>query len=325
MLDQQKISMGMVRQAYGLNENDVEKTLQVLWPDSVYPVELWRRAHEKYWRDFADSNQAVYSIESPALPEIDLSAKYFHPHLCALDVMTFFRKLSLNIQASVLRKGLNSIVEESYEDVDKGFPDEREFLFSTLSRLEPVDIYEQYSPDSELFEEKILSVPVSSYHFITHIFSDTIAVDRKAAVHYWSVIRSYPLKKEVRGITHRFVNSVVKEAAQGTLSVPKAAPTQEELNAEVQPQEEENIIRVPAALWEGRPPAAVRDTMRNEYSDAVIASVLFRWCKVQKTTIGKLLLAGMLPPDKMPTDGKTFRNLTNKLLKEAESLTIINA
>lgn len=224
----------------------------------------------------------------------------------------------------VYRK-INFILEESYENVDEVFPEEREFLFSTLPQLKTVDIYEQYSPDSELFEEKILSVPVSSCHFIAHIFSDTIAVDRKAVVHYWSVIRSYPLKQEVKGITHRFVNSVIKEAAQGTLSVPKAAPTQEELNAEVQPQKEESLIRVPAALWEGRPPAAVRDTMRNEYSDAVIAYVLFRWCKVRKTTIGRLLLAGMLPPDKMPTDDKTFRNLTNKLLKEAEYLTIVKA
>jgi hypothetical protein len=78
MLDQQKISMGRVRQAYALTANEVESVIQALWPDNVFPVELWRRTHEVYWRAVADSNQAVSNIESPALPEINLSAKYFH-------------------------------------------------------------------------------------------------------------------------------------------------------------------------------------------------------------------------------------------------------
>ena len=136
MLDPQKGTMGRVRQAYDLSNNEVEDVFRVLWPDNVFPVELWRRTHEEYWRAFADSNQAVYKLENPALPEIDISAKFFHPHLCALDVMTFFRKLSLNIQANTLRERLLFILEESCEDIDVVFPEESEFLFNTLVLLD---------------------------------------------------------------------------------------------------------------------------------------------------------------------------------------------
>ena len=207
MLDQQKIPMGRVRQAYGLSVNEVESVIQTLWPYAVFPVELWRKTHEQYWRGFADSNQAVYRIESPALPEVDTAKQFFHVHLCALDVMEFFRKLSLNIQAGPLQQGLQYILDESYEDNATLFQEEREFLFKTLLRLETVDPIEQYSPSSELFEEKILSLPPSSYHFISHIFADTVLVDTIAVIR---LLRNYPLRQEVKGITHAFVAFVLK-------------------------------------------------------------------------------------------------------------------
>ena len=135
--------MGRVRQAYGLSVNEVESVIQTLWPYAVFPVEWWRKTHEQYWRGFADSNQAVYRIESPALPEVDTAKPYFHVHLCALDVMEFFRKLSLNIQAGPLQQGLQYILDESYEESADLFQEEREFLFNTLVRLEKINIFEQ--------------------------------------------------------------------------------------------------------------------------------------------------------------------------------------
>ena len=206
MLDAEKISLGRVREGYGLTGNEIEKIILALWPGNLFPMELWQRAHETYWRGFADSNQAVYKIESPALPEVDLSAKFFHVHVCALDVMAFFRKLSLNIQASTLREGFHFILEESYENIAAVFPEEREFLFSTLTRLETTDVFEQYSQSSELFEEKILTLSISNYHFISQIFSDSILVDKVAVIRF---LRNYPLLREVKGITHALVKSAL--------------------------------------------------------------------------------------------------------------------
>ena len=91
MLDQQKISLGRVRQAYRLTSNEVETVIQAMWPHAVFPAELWRRAHEAYWKDFADSNQTVYNIENPALPQPCLSDKQFHTYLFGCEIMEFFK------------------------------------------------------------------------------------------------------------------------------------------------------------------------------------------------------------------------------------------
>lgn len=190
MSDQQKISMGRVRQAYDLTANEVEQLIQSLWPDAVFPVELWNRTHETFWRAFADARQAVYKMESPTLPQLDLSLKRFQTYLLAHDIMDFFRRLSLNIHVNVLKPGLTSILEESYEDMESIFSKEREFLFNSLDRLNTENIFEQYSPDSALFEKPVCSIPVSSYHFIAHIFVDTIMVDRDSAIRH---LRHYPL------------------------------------------------------------------------------------------------------------------------------------
>ena len=288
MLDQQKISMGRVRQAYGLKGNDVEKVLQALWPNAIFPVELWRRAYETYWRAFADSNQSVYNIESPALPEINLSAKYFHPHLCAFDVQAFFRKLSLNIQSGTLREGLNYILEEAYEDIEAVFSEEREFLFNTLAQLEKTDGFEQYSPDSELFEEKILSVPVSSYHFIAHIFTDTMLVDRAAAIKF---LRDYPLRREVKGITRTIVASILNIPVS---EVPTAFEKETPLVAleTTMPSEKPQApLSVPTALWKGKTKEHICAVLREKGWDKLeIAHVLFHKRELTgQRAIGKLL------------------------------------
>ena len=98
---------------------------------------------------------------------------------------------------------MDVILEESFEDTASVFPKEREFLFSGLERLKTEDIFEQYSPDSPLFEKPIFSMPASSYHFIAHIFTDTIMVDRDAAIRQ---LRHYPLRREVKGITRALWN-----------------------------------------------------------------------------------------------------------------------
>ena len=135
MLDQQKISLGRVRQAYWLTSNEVETVIQAMWPHAVFPAELWRRAHEAYWKDFADSNQTVYNIESPTLPQPCLSDKRIHTYLFGCDIMDFFKKLSWNIHANALELGLKYILEETYDEIDNVFPEEREFLFHTLKNL----------------------------------------------------------------------------------------------------------------------------------------------------------------------------------------------
>lgn len=314
MVDQQKISLGRVRQAYGLNANEVESVIQALWPrGAVFPLDLWRKADATFWRAFADSNQAVYKIESPALPETDPDyTKYFHTSLFSLDIETFFRKLSMNIHSHALYEGLKYILEESYEEIDTIFPEERDFLFSTLRRLEETDVSTQYEPSNELFEEKIVSIPCSSYHFIVSIFPCTILVDTIAVIRH---LRHYPLRQEVKGITRRLVHSILRDLDRETAAASEAPPARTEPEAEA--PERKRSLAVPAALWEGKPPAAVRDAMKADFAAPVIAYVLLNWCGVSKTQTGRLL------SEKQYEDEKSYRNVAGGLLEKAARLTII--
>ena len=323
MLDQQKISVGRVRQAYALTANEVERLIQALWPDAVFPVELWYRTHKTFWRPFTDSNQTVYKLQSPSLPKVCLSCKSFQTNLCALDIQDFFRRLSLNIHANALKQGLSYILEESYEDTDSVFPEERVFLFNSLHRLETEDFFDQYSPDSALFEKPVCSIPVSSYHFIAHIFVDTIMVDRDSAIRH---LRHYPLRREVKGITRALVESVLRAAPSESAVADKAAvlPT-----CERSPQDGKLVFYVPGAIWEGRPDTAVRDAMKEKYPLAVIAYVLLYWCGPQKSEAGhkapqgRKTHVGRLLAEKEYKDEKSYRNLMDMLLKEADAYSIL--
>lgn len=325
MSDQQKISVGQVRQAYDLSANEVERLIQALWSDAVFPMELWHRTHETFWRPFTDSNKTLYKMESPTLPQVNLSLKRFQTDLFAHDIMEFFRKLSLSIHAHALKQGLTYILEESYENTDSVFPEEREFLFSSLNRLETEDFFEQYSRDSELFEKPIFSIPVSSSHFIAHIFANTIMVDRDAAIRY---LRHYPLSREVKGITRALVESVLRAASPESAVTDKAAivPTCERSS-----QDGKLVFRIPGAIWEGRPDTAVRDAMKETYPLAVIAYVLLYWCGPQKSQTshknpqGRKTHVGRLLAEKEYRDEKSYRNLVDMFLKEADAYSILKA
>lgn len=324
MSDQQKISVGRVRQAYTLTANEVEQLIQALWPDAVFPVELWHRTHESFWRAFADARQVACKVESPTLPQADLSLKKFQTYLFAHDIMDFFRGLSLNIHVNALKQGLTFILEESYEDTASIFPKEREFLFNSLDRLNIENIFEQYSPDSVLFEKPLFSIPVSSYHFIAHIFADTIMVDRDAAIRH---LRLYPLRREVKGITRALVQSVLRAAPpESAVADIPVTPM-----CERSPQDGKLVFRIPGALWEGRPDTAVRDAMKEKYPLAVIAYVLLYWCGFQKsetghkTPQGRKTHVGRLLAEKEYRDEKSYRNLMDMLLKEVDTYSILKA
>ena len=97
------------------------------------------------------------------------------------------------------------------------------------------------------------------------------------------------------------------------------------------PQDEKLVFRIPGAFWEGRPDAAVRDAMKEKYPLSVIAYVLLYWCGPQKSETshkspqGRKTHVGRLLAGKEYRDDKSYRNLMDMLLKEAETYTIIKA
>jgi len=325
MFVQQKIAIAKVRLAYGLNDYEVERLLAAMWPQYVSPLGLWRDAYEKIWSGFAVGKASLYRLDNPSFPETDVAKeKYFFPHIHALDVLDFFSKLTPLIQVNAVREGLKYIFAVTYEnDIDETLQEEVSFLINRLSLVEKnADWqYSKFIPADEfisLMQEKVLSVPPTSYGFITRIFPDTILVDTVAAIRQLHAFH-YPLRREVKGIDRDLVHSVTNAPAQESPDVSETVAAPAETAAETQPQDQKPIIRVPASLWEGRPGAAVRDAMKADYRLSIIAYVLLNWCEVSKTQVGRVL------SEREYKENKSYRNFVDDLLKEAAAYTIIKS
>ena len=308
---------GQYKAARGNHTHDISRC-HGIWSASTI---LRILEDERYTGVYVIGKRAVLEVGG-SVPDPDAGIQTY---LLGFDVMEFFRRISTVVPLDSLRYGLDVILEESFEDTASVFPKEREFLFSSLERLKTEDIFEQYSPDSPLCEEPIFSIPASSYHFIAHIFADTIMVDRDVAIRY---LRYYPLRREVKGITRALVEAVLRTAPPESSVADKAAAVP---LCERSPQDEKLVFRIPGAFWKGRPDAAVRDAMKEKYPLAVIAHVLLYWCGPQKsetshkTPQGRKTHVGRLLAGKEYRDDKSYRNLMDMLLKEAETYTIIKA
>lgn len=321
MFESQKIPLFRVKEAYGLTGHEPQELLNELSPDGVFPYELWQKAYSSYWKYPATECSWLYKVENPPFPETQqIPEKYFPTETYAKWIVDFFYEMARRISVKELESGFDYIVETTYDNKSTVNDSYRTFIFYHLQLVE-----KNISSITRVEGVKSIDLRLSAPHVLLNIFPDTVAVDNLSAIHYWSVIRGFPFVKEVKGITKKMVEFVITRAAQGTPPVPQTPPAMDEPAAEVAPQEQGNVIRVPAALWEGKPDTAIRDAMRAEFDDSVIAYVLFKWCKIKKTRIGSLLWKKKHPEDEKPTDDKTYRNLANKLLEEAELLTIVKA
>lgn len=324
MLVHGKISLGRLRDAYNLTVNQAEAVIQGLWPHAVSPLELWHNTFDTCWKEFTVARKTGYGFQPPALPQSCRLDKQCNTFLLALEVQEFFRKLSFAIPVRTLMLGLTRILEETYEDINTVFPNERNMLFNDLQRLENEEHYGQYSPDSPLFEEKIFVIPASHYHFITHIFSDTMLVDRDTAIKY---LGDCPVHREVKGITRSLVASILAAPA----AAPVATPENQQDQAGALPVEQTDdgklTFRIPSSVWLGRPDEAVKETMVKIYPLPVIAYVLFHWCgqpeAAGKNFSGRKTRIGRLLTDKEYADTKSYRNLVDGLLKDASAYHIL--
>jgi len=305
MLDPQKTTLSKVKAAYGLNGQEADALLNALFPDGVFPYEVWREAYKKCgWDGLLPHGSAE-----------PLNLAYTHDDICptriyAIQLVALLIDPARLHNISALEQGFQMVIQETY-DGPFPFQEEKENLFHLM--WQENEEYQQQKSSEKIW--RIHHQFTTEYNFIQEMFPDTIVVDKAAAIRHLAAC-GFPLRQEVKGITRSLVDSVIKAAVQEIPPVSEMAPAQEEPAAAVPPQEHGNIIRVPAALWEGKPDTAVRDAMRAEFDDSVIAYVLFRWCKVQKTRIGKLL------SEKKFYDEKSYRNFVDKLLEKTDSLTI---
>ena len=233
--DPDKVSMSRLRHAYALNDHYVAILLDALWPHALFPLELWRKTHDFFWRGFADTTARFYSIVIPEFPDSEAPKdKYFYAHLYAQDMENLYSMLASRIHVNALREGLRYIVSMTYENADEFiFQEQADKLFERLSMVEENNNYTftqhlQKEKFIALMEEKIFSIPPSGYFFVSKMYQDTILVDTVSAIRQLHFLK-IPYKTEVKGITRALVESVHKSLAEEAASTTMST---------VQPQEQ---------------------------------------------------------------------------------------
>ena len=296
MLDQHLISVWKLKQAYELNGQEAEDLLCALAPHGVFPYALWQRAYAAHWRNPAQDAARVWKFEAPRFPEAgELPEKHCPTDIYAKWMIEFFLELAKVLYIKELEQGFNYILEAVYDGTCP-FQAEKENLFRLLTIEE-----KHISNHTRLSGKRKVSVPASQSEFLLSLFVDTVAVDKTAAARHLHSC-GFPLRHEVKGLA--------RALAEQSISAP--APAE---------MAETDAVSIPAVLWEGKTYPAVRDALReNNYSDPVIARVLYEWCGLtNQTQIGMLLgPAGALPDSTSLRRGK-------RLLAEAETLSIRKA
>lgn len=313
MLNPKLTTVGKLKLAYELSQRDVDDLMAELLPDNVFPLVIWETAYNEHWLWSLKSNALIYDFDIPLLPDTNpLPEKHFTYSLHSNLIEKFFGELIRKAKIDVVKKGLDYIIEYAYENGYFPFDKEMKALFTSLHEEEWVAENRQRKSGP-----LVINFTASTYYdFISDILFDSIAVDKCLSLKFFFRC-GYDIKHEVKGITHRFVDSVIKDAAQEVSSVSEAASAQEEPAIEIESPEQGSVIRVPTHLFDGKSDTAVRDAMKAEYHDSVIAYVMLKWCKFDKTRIGRLLT------ETKYSDHKSYRNLVDRLMEKASAFTII--
>jgi hypothetical protein len=330
MLDQERISIGKLKFAFELGEQDVETVISALWPHGIFPYTLWEVAYKTHWKDAASHNTIYYKAKAlspfPDFNPLEFPLPLLHIYRGTL--ASFFTELAAKIFATDLMDGLNRIIEWTYENTDEDFDKNIEYLSDGLSRIEshldfgigkPFTWATQITSEifNEVFEDKCIFLASCPMPFVSRGFIDTVVLDKIGAIRFL-LLRGYPLRHEVKGISRALVERIeatltAESQAAPVMPSPVACP-QESITA----QPSSPTILVPRALWEAKSPEAVRDGMREKgFHDAVIAYVLCGWCKTKKTPAGILL-----GPRGDNENDSTSRSRIYKFLKEAAAFTI---
>jgi hypothetical protein len=322
MLNPERIPIGKLKQAYGLSALEVDELLAALWPNGVFPYDLWEKAYIAYWKDAALHNAAFHLAgAAPVLPEIDqrmYETTPLYPYRTL--IVKFFESLSVKIFVYDLEKSLRYITEETYGEGDNAFKENIDYILDRLADAEkehdlgifPPYRWPTYVPAEkfrELMDTKILSVASCCYSFISDLFTDTIIVDKPAAMRYLFDC-GYKLRHEVKGVSHALVDRITASSGDHT-----------QINIDDPlPMSPSAPIIIPRALWQGKENAAVVNAMRERKDkDYVIAHVLFEWCGLKnKIEIGQLLRGH---PTRI-LDDSTYAKQATACLKEAAAYRI---
>jgi len=315
------IPLGKVQAAYDLTDEELYDLIQKLWErKQLFYSELWAETYEKFWH-FAATGSLPYTQEKiPEIPEPDnRHQSNFYPLFYGTQIVGYLAQLIKLVSYKPFRLGLDYLFETAFEDGHKVAAEERDILyryfeFTELDRKPPrKDYYRHFKAG-----------PRYLISFISRNMAGTLMADRDAVI---EILCDYPLKSEVKGLTHRVVDSTLDRLASSAADIlPEIQPEAlTELPVEASPASQPDpaasapsaeAIVVPSALWLGKSPAAVRDAMKEDFDESVTAHVLLNWCNVSKTQVGRLL------SPKEFGDDKSYRNHVDTLMRRAVRLDI---
>jgi hypothetical protein len=328
MLDQERIPIRKLKQAFELNEQDAETVIASLWPDRVFPYALWEMAYLLRWKDAASRNTVFYKAKkSSPFPTFDPSEHELSLlHIYSDRIIRFFSELSAILFAAELREGFDRILNLTYEKNDNVFHEDIEYIFTGLSRIESelnLGIHRPFTWATnitaerfhEVFEAKAIFVASYNLAFLSKIFLDAVVVDKTAAIRHL-IDGGYSWRQAVKGISRTVVERITAKPSTPQAQDAPVLHVQDDFPKTLAP----SAILVSRSLWDGKSEKAVRDNMRQQdFTDPVIAYVLHNWRDLKnKTQIGRLL-----GPDGQ--NDSTYLRLAHRLLAEAATLNIQHA
>lgn len=309
MLHQKLITIGKLKQAYSLTTYNAEDLLEALLPDKVFPYALWQLTYDKFWAEAIRSATVRYSVSAPLLPIADNLPEQHYPYsMHTHNIEQFFAKLLRTIKSSELKTGINYIMENTY-DGESPHKLEIDSFFLALSQND----WSQRNRTSGYLEIESAEV---SYSFVSASFSDTIVVNKKAAI-LWLESLGALRDKEVVGITTGIVDSIINSAKPTPIvNVASEIPLlpASKLLAKENPSEPAptDTLKIPRSLWEHKTPrAACKNMMNEDFAPNIIALVLSSRCNQNGAEISRLL--------------NTYPKKVATYLKETAHLSIVDS
>lgn len=271
--------MGRVRQAYRLHRQDAGVLIAALDRQSCIDVyALWREAVHFIAVEENNKKSIYDEVVEPYFPDTsDMGQGPLEGRILTKRLLRLFLSYARGGKPKeYLQQIFDRVLHFTYDDPNEQQVDSANQILELIYEQGIFDYHGKDKVDigwiyarPELFEK------------FCNFFDDAIFVDKVAAV-LWLFEHGYSQKRSVNGLSEELVQRIL--AATATAKA-QAAP-------EILPDSAPPVaaINVPRSLWEGKTRRAVREAMRKEeFSDAVIAYILFTRCEVPKTEIANLL------------------------------------
>ena len=301
MLDQERIPIGKLKQAYRLNAQEADALISALArQDCIELYELWHEAAHFVAVEENNKKSLYAEVDEIRFPGVsDLKQDLLQQRIATKRLLRHFLFSARGGEPRErLQRIFDRVLHYTYDE-----PDEQQVV--SVNHILDM-IYEQrrigfHGKDKvDIFWEYVSPELFAKF---CGIFDDAVSVNKEAAVHHLFE-HGYSWERAVKGLSKETVERILATAAAAQVQTPHAAPP---------PQAPSTATPVSRALWNGKTPQAARDTMAAEnIPPNIIAHILYTRINItNKAYIAKLL--------------DTYPKKVTKFLAEAAALNIVDS